>query len=143
MSAFQLPRAPTAFSIGAGKKQKSARVHDDAHLRWLRTLPCIVSGKRPVEAAHIRFGSLAYGKFPTGGGEKPSDKWAVPLHPDLHREQHSGNEELFWAKRGLDPLAIASALFMNSGDDAAAETIINESVARAATFLGSTIEAQP
>lgn len=133
--AFGIPRPSTAFSRdGVGRRQKSARILDDTHLRWLRTLPCVVSGRRPVEAAHIRFGSLAYGKPHAGAGEKPSDKWALPLAPDLHREQHSGNEELFWAKRGLDPLAIAAALFMASGDDEAGEVIVAEANLKAATF---------
>lgn len=136
MSAYQLPRAPTAFSLGAGGKQKRPRVTEEQHLRWLRTLPCVITGGRPVDAAHIRYSDPARGKYETGKNEKPGDRWALPVRSDLHRAQHEGSERLFWIRHGLDPIEIALALWGATGDDDAAEAIIRESVARASTFLG-------
>lgn len=125
MSAFQIDRPPTAFSVAPARGKKRPRQTDDKHLAWLRTLPCVVSRKRPVEAAHIRFGDPIYGKRETGMGEKPDDRWCLPLHPDMHREQHAaGDERAWWQAKGLDPCQIALALYGVSGDDDAAETII-------------------
>lgn len=124
MTAFKIPRPATAFANAPASGAKRKRVTDDSHLRWLRTLPSVIDGKRPVEAAHIRFADPAYGKRETGKGEKPDDRWALPLSPELHREQHAGNERLFWAKYGIDPCKVAGALYGVSGDDEQAELII-------------------
>ena len=135
--AVEIIRPSTAFTLGAGGKTKRPRVKDDGHLRWLRGLPCVITGKRPVEAAHIRYSDPARGKYETGKNERPSDRWALPIHADKHREQHSMNERLFWSRHGLDPITLALALWGYSGDDEAAEAIIADAVRTASTFLGS------
>ncbi|WEK50361.1 MAG: hypothetical protein P0Y66_22410 [Candidatus Kaistia colombiensis] len=124
MTAFKIERPDTAFANAPASGPKRKRVTDEAHLRWIRTLPCVISGKRPVDAAHIRFADPSYGKRETGKAEKSSDRWALPLFPALHREQHDGNERLFWAKYGIDPCRVAAALYGVSGDDEQAEIII-------------------
>lgn len=97
------------------------------HLAYLHELPCVISGRRPVEAAHIRIGSRADGKRPTGAAEKPDDKWAIPLAPDLHREQHAiGDELAFWRSYGIDPFVLALRLWAATGDAARGEEIIRE-----------------
>lgn len=121
---FRILRDATAFSTSPAKGQKRPRRTDDAHLKWLRTLPCIITGSRPVEAAHIRYADPAYGKRDTGKAEKPDDRWCLPISPDKHREQHSGSEREFWAKHSIDPCRVALALHAISGDDDAAEIII-------------------
>jgi hypothetical protein len=135
MPAFKLPRENTAFSNAPVKGKRRPREMDDSHLSWLRTLPCVITGERPVEAAHIRFGSPVYGKRETGGAEKPADKWALPLSLAKHREQHSMNEREFWARHGLDPLRIALALHANTGDDEQAFVILREAWATRKTLL--------
>lgn len=117
-------RPATAFSLSPSKGQKRPRKTDDAHLKWLRTLPCVITGMRPVEAAHVRYADPSYGKRETGKAEKPDDRWAIPLHPDKHREQHSGSEREFWKRHGIDPCRVALALHAISGDDEAAEIIL-------------------
>lgn len=125
MSAFRLVRPDTAFSVAPAKGLKRPRVTDEKHLAWIRTLPCAITGLRPAEAAHIRSGSQPYGKRETGGGEKSSDKWAVPLCSLMHREQHDAGDELaWWESKGIDPFRLALSLYAASGDDDAAETII-------------------
>ena len=65
-----------------------------------------------VEACHIRTAALGYGKFHTGLGEKPSDKWAVPLCGRCHREQHAFGDELkWWHSKGIDPFMTGGDLF--------------------------------
>ena len=131
--AARIANLSTAFSIAPSKGQKRPRKEDDAHLRWLRTLPCVITGTRPVEAAHIRFGDPVYGKRETGRGEKPSDMWALPLAARLHREQHDMSERLFWLKYGIDPLKIALSLHACSGDDEQATVILREAAATVKT----------
>ncbi|TJW14332.1 MAG: DUF968 domain-containing protein [Mesorhizobium sp.] len=132
--AGRMPYHREAFSNSPVKGQKRPRKEDGAHLKWIRTLPCVVSGKRPVDAAHVRYADDAYGKRPTGGGEKPDDRWTVPLHRTLHTEgpdaQHSGSERAFWAKHGIDPLRVALALYNVTGDDEQGELIIRNASQR-------------
>lgn len=120
--ATTIQRHPEAFTGSGGKKRP--REHDKDHLKFLAGLPCIVTGKRPVEVAHVRYADPIYGKPDTGGQEKPSDKWCVPLHVDEHRKQHTMNEKAYWNSVGIDPLSVASKLYMCTGDDEQAETII-------------------
>lgn len=135
MPAFAIKRPATAFSNApVGKQKKRKREHDDEHLKWLRTLPCVITGERPVDAAHVRYADPIYGKPETGKGERPSDKWTVPLSAEKHREQHSGNEREFWARHGLDPLRIALALHACSGDDDQAAIILREARAAVNSF---------
>lgn len=134
MRAFAVPRLPTAFANAPSKGKKRPRAEDTKHLDWLRTLPCIITGTRPVDAAHIRYGDRAWGKRETGGAEKPDDCWCLPLCRQKHDEQHSGDERVFWARHGLDPLKLASALFHNTGDDEQASVILNEAWAAVRSF---------
>jgi len=124
MSAQRIVPPPTAFRLSHGRKRP--REENRAHLAFIRNLPCLVTGRRDnVEAAHIRYQDLAYGKRAAGKGEKPSDAWTVPLHRDVHREQHdAGDEQLWWQEKGIDPVRVALALSQASGDDDAAEIII-------------------
>lgn len=131
MKAFRIPRAPTAFSTSPTKGRKRPRVHDGAHLAFVRSLPCLITGMtRGVEAAHIRYADPRFGKRETGVGEKASDRWTVPLHVEMHRlgkdAQHAGNERAFWRRHGIDPVRVAAALYANSGDYEVCESIIRE-----------------
>lgn len=94
-------------------RQREPRERDDAYLAFVRTQPCTTCGSHgPIDAAHIRALSPEYGKRLTGKGEKPHDRWAVPLCRDCHRAQHSMNELEWWASKGFpDPFAIAVALY--------------------------------
>ena len=91
-------------------RQREPRQHDKRHLDFIRSLPCCICGGIDTEAAHIRTASLMDGKRETGGGEKPDDKWAVPLCGAHHREQHSMNEMAFWKRYNIDPFLLAIAL---------------------------------
>lgn len=133
--AVRIVRPATAFANApVGKQKKRPREHNRGHLEWLRTLPCVITGNRPVDAAHIRYADPVYGKRETGKAEKPDDKWCVPLCREKHDEQHSGSEKLFWIRHGLDPLRIALALYACTGDDEQAYVIIREAVSAAQSF---------
>lgn len=110
-------------------RQRRPRRTALAHLSWIRTLPCIVTWKREnVEAAHIRYGDPKWGKRAVGMGEKPDDRWTVPLSHSLHvggpESQHANGEREWWARVGIDPLPIALALWGVSQDDDAARDIL-------------------
>jgi len=82
------------------------RLRDREHLKYLCKKPCVVCGRQPSDAHHLRF--VQRRAF----GRKVSDEFTVPLCRGHHREVHRyGDEESWWSKSGLDPIAIASALW--------------------------------
>jgi ERF superfamily len=85
------------------------RVRDRDHIRHVIKQPCLVCGRRPSDPHHVRFAqSRALGR-------KVSDEFTVPLCRVHHREIHRcGNEEAWWQKTGLDPLAVARALWLKT-----------------------------
>lgn len=97
------------------------RIKDEKHLQFIRQLPCLICGSTGVDAAHIRFACEAAGKRAVGVGEKPDDRWTVPLCRHHHTQQHSGNEREFWEKHGIDPVYKALILWSLSGDLETAE----------------------
>lgn len=94
-------------------RQRQPRVEDPAYLAYVRTLPCLVCGRPgPSDPAHIRAAAPLYGKRYTGKGEKPDDKWVLPLCRREHDAQHRESELGWWAGMGLvDPFAVAVALY--------------------------------
>lgn len=125
--AGRIPLHPEAFSHDLRSRSKRPRQESQAHLKFMRGLPCLVCGTRKdVLAAHIRSSSSTYGKRSTGMQEKSSDCWTLPLCSGHHEEQHRGNEMDFWRKYMIDPFAIALALFAATGDDERAELIIKQ-----------------
>jgi hypothetical protein len=123
--ASQVNRPSTAFSLdGRRSRQKQPRKHSGSHLAWLRTLPSLVPGSGAIEAAHIRFQDRRYFKPAVGMGEKPDDKWCVPLAAEQHRKQHSMNEQDYWRDAGVDAVMVAALLWLNTENDDAAQDII-------------------
>jgi hypothetical protein len=117
-------------------RQRRPRVQSKRFLDFIRSLPCLITlSNVGVEAAHIRYGDLKYDKRPTGKGERPSDRWAVPLHYAVHRTgpdaQHGTCEREWWERRGIDPCEVATALWECSGVREAGEQIIREANRRA------------
>ncbi len=102
-----LPPAPidkSALILGAPR-----RIRDPEHLRFINTQPCLVCGRAPVHAHHLRFAQLR------SMGNKVSDEWSVPLCFTHHRALHTvGNEEAWWAEKAIDPKAEAQRLWRQS-----------------------------
>lgn len=96
-------------------RQRHPREEHPAYLAWIRTQPCLVCRKPgPSDPAHLRSAALRYGKPHTGLGEKPDDRWAVPLCRKHHEEQHAfGSELAWWAAQGIEPFAVAVRLYEN------------------------------
>lgn len=95
------------------------------YLKFLHDLPCVITGRSPVEAAHLNFPALEYGHFGRGKGTKAPDRWALPLCAEVHRGaggQHSTGEREWWESQGIDPHLLALTIFglwSDMGDDAA------------------------
>lgn len=81
------------------------------YLSWLHGLPCVVTGRRGVQAAHVSFASPWHGHFGRAKGTKAPDRFALPLCPEEHTRQHGMNERAYWAAVGIDPHELANTLF--------------------------------
>ena len=79
-------------------RQRQPRTTNPKYLEWLRTQRCACGCLKgpPCDAAHIRSGSAKYEKRHVGLGEKPDDRWAVPLTHACHMEQHNYGSEIEW-----------------------------------------------
>jgi hypothetical protein len=82
------------------------RVRDKEHVRFVAKQPCLVCGRRPSDAHHLRFAQHR------ALGRKVSNEFTVPLCRGHHREVHrSGDEAVWWSKAGIDPLGAARTLW--------------------------------
>jgi hypothetical protein len=85
------------------------RIRDREHVKSVAKQPCLVCGRRPADAHHLRFAQ------PPTLGRKVSDEFTVPLCRGHHREVHRcGDEAAWWDKTGIDAAAAARALWLKS-----------------------------
>lgn len=108
LGAVSLSREP-APEQAALAFPKERRLRNKEHLKFVASQPCLVCGRRPSHAHHIKYaqeGAL---------GMKVSDEFTVPLcsthHDALHRV---GNERGWWVSNGIDPLKTAEDLWRAS-----------------------------
>src|SRR6516162_265781 len=95
------PANPAAITI-----KKPMRERDRDHLRFVATQPCLVCGRTPSDAHHLKFAEQR------AMGRKVSDRFAVPICRLHHRELHRrGNERVWWQSQGIDPLVAAATLW--------------------------------
>ena len=106
-----------------GKKQRQAsvidksmlalpeprRIRDRRHVRYVTQQSCLICGRRPSDAHHLRFAqSRALNR-------KASDEFTIPLCRGHHREvHHSGDEAAWWGNAGIDPTVAARALWLDT-----------------------------
>ena len=85
------------------------RLRDKAHLKFVASLPCLICGRSPTDAHHLRFTQ------PRAMGLKVSDEFTVPLCRIHHRENHNcGNELAWWEGQAIDPLATSRMLWVST-----------------------------
>lgn len=85
------------------------RIRDREHVKSVAKQPCLVCGRRPADAHHLRFAQLP------ALGRKVSDEFTVPLCRGHHREvHHCGDEAAWWKKTGIDPAAAARVLWLKT-----------------------------
>jgi hypothetical protein len=105
--------AETANNGASGKIDKSVltisepkRIRCKEHLRFVTEQPCLVCGRSPSHAHHVRFAQSR------GLGLKVSDEFTVPLCAIHHQQNHAtGDERLWWQQHKIDPLAVAARLW--------------------------------
>jgi hypothetical protein len=85
------------------------RIRDRDHVRFVSQQTCLVCGRRPCDAHHLRFAQNR------ALGRKVSDEFTVPLCRGHHREVHRhGDEPAWWQQLGLDPAGAARALWLET-----------------------------
>jgi hypothetical protein len=85
------------------------RIRDREHVKSVAKQPCLICGRRPADAHHLRFAQ------PPTLGRKASDEFTVPLCRGHHREVHRcGDEAAWWNKTGIDATAAARVLWLKT-----------------------------
>jgi hypothetical protein len=112
---------PVVFSEPITRRRtvaaKTIRLRDKEHRRYVATQPCLICGRSPADAHHLRFAQ------PRALGRKVSDEFTVPVCRAHHRELHNhGNEVSWWKRIDLDPLPIALKLWQHTRRDGTAVT---------------------
>ncbi len=88
---------------------KTVRHRNKDHLKFVSTKPCLVCGRLPSDAHHLRFVQ------PRAMARKVSDEFTVPLCRAHHREAHRVPQETdWWQLHGIAPLAVAESLWQAS-----------------------------
>jgi hypothetical protein len=91
---------------------KPVRKRDKAHRDFVCSQPCLICGRRPSDAHHIRFGQ------PRALGRKVSDEFTVPLCRVHHRDLRS-DEKAWWEAAKIEPMEIAERLWLETRDKTA------------------------
>jgi hypothetical protein len=85
------------------------RLRDKTHLKFVASQPCLVCGRSPADAHHLRFAQ------PRAMGRKVSDEFTVPLCRTHHRDNHRfGDEIAWWGIRAIDPIATSRMLWVST-----------------------------
>ena len=102
-------RRSTAIDKSALALPEPRRVRDRNHVRYVTQQSCLICGRRPPDAHHLRFTQNRT------LSRKVSDEFTVPLCRGHHREVHrSGEEAAWWEKAGIDPTINARALWLET-----------------------------
>jgi ERF superfamily len=116
-SSSSLERQPVgpapAIADGVDKSRlahpEPRRFRDKEHVRFVAKQPCLICGRRPADAHHLRFTQHR------ALGRKVSDEFVVPLCRGHHREAHRcGDEAAWWKNAGIDPTFSARALWLET-----------------------------
>jgi ERF superfamily protein/putative HNHc nuclease len=101
--------SPTKIDKSVLAISEQRRYRDKAHLKFVASHPCLICGRNPTDAHHLRFAQSR------GMGLKVSDEFTVPLCRAHHRENHRfGDEQAWWAKLAIDPLQTSQRLWAST-----------------------------
>jgi ERF superfamily len=85
------------------------RHRDKSHLKFVASQPCLVCGRSPADAHHLRFTQ------PRAMGRKVSDEFTVPLCRTHHRDNHRfGDEAAWWGRQAIDPIGTSRKLWVST-----------------------------
>jgi hypothetical protein len=116
-------KPPTSLSKEPGIRRgrvaaKTIRLRDKDHRKFVSTQPCVVCGRSPADAHHLRFAQ------PRALGRKVSDEFTIPVCRVHHRELHRhGDEAAWWQGIKIDPLPIAHRLWRHAWPNGATVTV--------------------
>ena len=106
------PDQPNGINKSVIVLAKPRRYRNRDHLRFVMQQPCLLCGRKPSDAHHIRFVQ------PRALGRKASDEFAVPLCRSHHRAVHrAGDEKAWWKQAGIDPVNVARKLWKRTQVD--------------------------
>ena len=90
-------------------RSEPRRIRCKEHLRFVASQPCVICGRTPSHAHHVRYAQAR------GLGLKVSDEFTVPLCAIHHQQLHKTTKEReWWHERKIDPLIVARALWNES-----------------------------
>ena len=104
---------PTSDECVRPKIDKSAltlsepkRIRSKEHLRFVARQPCLICGRNPSHAHHVRYAQ------PRGLALKVSDEFTVPLCAIHHTGIHATSDERkWWLEQKIDPRKTAAELW--------------------------------
>jgi ERF superfamily len=100
---------------------KPLRERDREHLKFVAAQPCLVCGRSPSDAHHIKFAEQR------AMGRRVSDRFTVPIcrlhHHELHRR---GNERAWWQQQEIDPMPVAANLWAKTHEIASAANLAGD-----------------
>ena len=115
---------------------KEFRHRDKEHRKFVSSQPCVVCGRSPSDAHHLRFAQ------PRALSMKVSDEFTIPVCRAHHRELHRiGDEREWWRNLKIEPLPIALSLWQRGGAMRAHGTSNRRQTADVAPNLISAIDA--
>jgi hypothetical protein len=105
-SAAAARTTPTKIDKSVLALSEPKRIRSKEHLRFVARQPCLICGRSPSQAHHVRYAQSK------GLGLKVSDEFTVPLCAIHHTENHAtGDERKWWERHAIDPLPVAQHLW--------------------------------
>jgi hypothetical protein len=114
------------------------RLRDKTHLQFVAKQPCLICGRQPCDAHHLRFAQSR------GLGQKVSDEFTVPLCRVHHRELHRTAKEVdWWARTGIEPTGIARKLWTDTRPLYAPSSLPDEDKATSSSAVATVAAVAP
>lgn len=106
---LQADAAPAKIDKSVLTFGEPRRHRDKAHLKFVASQPCLVCGRSPTDAHHLRFTQ------PRAMGRKVSDEFTVPLCRTHHQDNHRfGDEQAWWDRQNIDPVGTSRKLWVST-----------------------------
>ena len=103
------PAPPNSIDKSRLTHPEPRRFRDKEHIKFVAKQACLICGRRPADAHHLRFAQHR------ALGRKASDEFVVPLCRGHHREAHRcGDEAAWWKNASVDPTITARTLWLET-----------------------------
>jgi ERF superfamily len=106
---FEADATPAKIEKSQLAISEPRRHRDKTHLQFVASQPCLVCGRSPADAHHLRFTQ------PRAMGRRVSDEFTVPLCRTHHRDNHRfGDEAAWWGRQAIDPIGTSRKLWVST-----------------------------